>query len=186
MTTKFMSEKQYTLITNVIAELALMDALTASEAQDLIKRTDHLYDTDGATVDQASIFIDKLLAAKRAARASKPKPPAAPAVPKSKMELTEDGMYRDPSTKRIYKVQKSVITGRLYAKELVVNADGEVHFDYSPGAVYSLKPEWKMTLAEAKEFGALYGSCCVCGRTLTNAVSIEAGIGPICARSFSA
>jgi len=56
-----------------------------------------------------------------------------------------------------------------------------VHFVYDPGAVRRLRPEHRMSLEEAKEFGALYGTCCVCGRTLTNEDSIEAGIGPVCA-----
>ena len=47
-----------------------------------------------------------------------------------------------------------------------------------------LCPEHKMSLADAKKFGALYGTCCVCGRTLTDEVSIEAGIGPVCAQKF--
>ena len=33
----------------------------------------------------------------------------------------------------------------------------------------------------AKRIGMLTGNCCVCGRTLTNEGSVEAGIGPICA-----
>lgn len=39
-------------------------------------------------------------------------------------------------------------------------------------------------LGAAKEYGRRTGQCCVCGRTLTNAASIEAGIGPICAEAF--
>jgi hypothetical protein len=33
-------------------------------------------------------------------------------------------------------------------------------------------------------YGQRFGSCCVCGRELTKGVSIEAGIGPICAGRF--
>jgi len=36
----------------------------------------------------------------------------------------------------------------------------------------------------AKAFGLRTGSCSVCGRTLTNGVSIDLGIGPICAERF--
>lgn len=98
----------------------------------------------------------------------------------------EDGMYKLGD--RIIKVQKSLSSGHLYAKELVQQAtnenDGGVsswRFEYSPGTMRNLRPEHKMTIEQAKEFGALYGTCCVCGRTLTNEESIEAGIGPICA-----
>jgi hypothetical protein len=83
----------------------------------------------------------------------------------------------------IYKVQLSQ-NGRLYAKLLVRQAGGGWHFEYAPGAVYKLSEETKMDLEQGKQFGALYGTCCVCGRTLTNEDSIEAGIGPICAEKF--
>lgn len=36
----------------------------------------------------------------------------------------------------------------------------------------------------AVEYGHRTGSCCICGRTLTDPASIEAGIGPICASKF--
>ena len=89
--------------------------------------------------------------------------------------MVSEGMYRKDSI--IYKVQKAVHgSGRLYAKALI---DGR--FEYASGMVYKLAPSDQMTLEEAKEFGALYGICCVCGRLLTDETSIEAGIGPICA-----
>lgn len=100
-------------------------------------------------------------------------------------EEIEAGMYRKDGV--IYKVQRAVHgSGRMYAKKLVEDdtySDDTVHwaFVYAPGAVKFLRPEHKMTLEEAKEFGALYGTCVVCGRTLTKEESIEAGIGPVCA-----
>lgn len=39
----------------------------------------------------------------------------------------------------------------------------------------------KDPLAAAVAYGRSTGNCCLCGRGLTNAASIEAGIGPICA-----
>lgn len=94
--------------------------------------------------------------------------------------VTEAGMYKLGDT--IYKVQKAVHgSGHLYAKKLVVCTDGSVTFEYAPGALRSLCAEDRMSLEDAKAFGALYGTCCVCGRTLTDEGSIEAGIGPICA-----
>ena len=99
---------------------------------------------------------------------------------------------------RIFKVQVAVHgSGNLYAKELVLVErdsveieDGVWHdytatrFEYAKGAMRFLSADTKMTLEEAKQFGALYGTCCVCGRTLTNEDSIEAGIGPVCAKGF--
>ena len=110
--------------------------------------------------------------------------------------VVEDGMYKLGDD--IYKVQVAVHgSGNLYAKKLVITAppsyDGDgkvatpakVEFDYERGAISKLRAENKMTLDEAKAFGALYGTCCRCGATLTREESIEAGIGPICAGKFS-
>lgn len=41
-----------------------------------------------------------------------------------------------------------------------------------------------LSIDEAKAIGAEFHYCCVCGIELTNADSIEAGIGPICASKF--
>jgi hypothetical protein len=99
--------------------------------------------------------------------------------------VTEDGMYRMGET--IFKVQRAVHgSGHLYAKRLVLEKDPETdqqrgHFVYDAGTIRMLRPEHKLSLEQAREFGRLYGVCCVCGATLTNEESIEAGIGPICA-----
>lgn len=101
----------------------------------------------------------------------------------------DEGMYRKAGT--IYKVQKAVHGSKMnYAKRLVEtlavdkNGKRKWKFEYAPGFVYELRPEHALTVEQAKEFGALYGTCCVCGRTLTDEKSIEAGIGPICADKF--
>lgn len=125
---------------------------------------------------EASAIIDTFL--------NMPKPPT---TPKHKIEI-EDGMYRvsldGGPEMTIYKVQHAVHgSGHQYAKKLVFE-DGSWIFKYASGVVFKLRPEHKMTLEDAKAFGALYGTCCVCGRTLTDEKSIEAGIGPICAGKF--
>lgn len=71
--------------------------------------------------------------------------------------------------------------GRLYAKAL--NEDTG-QWTYAAGAVMKLKPEMRLKLDDAKNFGHRTGRCCCCGRTLTNPVSIENGIGPICAERY--
>jgi hypothetical protein len=133
----------------------------------------------------AKCFVSYL--ATVAAGPSSPEPMDSP----EPIEVT-DGMWILGDV--IYKVQKAVHgSGRLYAKKLVVSkafdsdADdtSEVRFEYAPGAVKQLGVGGrKLTLEEAKAFGALYGTCCVCGRTLTNEQSIKDGIGPICAGKF--
>jgi hypothetical protein len=117
------------------------------------------------------LLIEALKVAPRKAPESKPSAPA--------VEPVTEGMYL--VGKVIYKVQRAVHgSGNLYAKVL----DEKTGFSYAPGALRNIKAEHRMTLEQAKEFGHLYGMCCVCGATLTDEVSIAAGIGPICARKF--
>lgn len=100
-------------------------------------------------------------------------------LPGPRPELT-DGMYKTDAG--IFKVIHGVNgSGRQYAKLLVVDEDGKtVRFTYALGAIRKLTEADAMSLEDAKAFGALYGVCCVCGRTLTDEESIAAGIGPVC------
>lgn len=144
----------------------------------------------------ASAEIDRLLGMPKV---QTPQPAAQP-----RAEL-EAAIYRNPENGEVYKVQRAVHgSGNLYAKKLVLKpvdqfgddsefavrtSDREVAghkatFEYVSGLIRQIKPEWRMTLDQAKEFGAIYGVCCNCGATLTNEESIEAGIGPICASRF--
>ena len=99
----------------------------------------------------------------------------------------EDGMYRTPSG-GIFKVYHTVHgANQQVAKRLVLDEDANSgwRFEYEGKAPLkgpdAIQPQWRMTLDQAKEFGAVYGVCCICSRTLTNEDSIEAGIGPVCA-----
>lgn len=141
----------------------------------------------------ASKAIDHLFASPR-------RPSATPAV-----EL-EAGMYRKDGV--IYKVYCTVHGARkMCAKELVVirtcegheSTDGPIgnvvycdgscgsgetsaQFEYRGlAAKLGITADHRMSLEQAKEFGAIYGVCCQCGATLTAETSIEAGIGPVCA-----
>jgi hypothetical protein len=59
-------------------------------------------------------------------------------------------------------------------------------WEYAPALRSFCKPESRMTIEQAKAFGVLYGKCAKCGRHLSDAKSVERGIGPVCARSFAA
>lgn len=61
----------------------------------------------------------------------------------------------------------------------------DAQFEYAPGVVRTLSDTTRMSIAEAKAFGALYGTCCACGRTLTREDSIERGYGSVCAKKFA-
>lgn len=139
---------------------------------------DHVMDVvDGLQVSkrEASAAIDALLRAPvKVARQAVVAGVAAPAA------AIEPGIYYADGA--VIKVQKAVHgSGHPYAKRLSKETG---RFEYAPGLIRQLRPEQRMTLEQAKEYGELYGVCCNCGRTLTNEVSIEAGIGPVCRKKF--
>ncbi|WP_440066472.1 DUF6011 domain-containing protein [Streptosporangium sp. OZ121] len=83
----------------------------------------------------------------------------------------------------IYEVRISE-AGRAYALEIFLNEVGKVCREIARGVVRDLRPEHALTIEEAMAFGRETGSCCICGRVLTNPESIEKGIGPICEQRF--
>jgi hypothetical protein len=96
---------------------------------------------------------------------------------------TEPGTYKVGDT--IFKVQKALNGDHLYAKRLVIHKhEGEsafVEFVYAGSLVKNrITVESKLSYEQAKEFGALYGTCVYCGRLLTNELSIALGVGPVC------
>lgn len=88
-------------------------------------------------------------------------------------ELAE-GMYRLGDD--IMKVYRTRETNMLVTKTLT--EDGFEYTGRKP--LRDLKPENRMTLDEAKAYGKVTGTCCVCAAKLTNEKSINAGIGPVC------
>lgn len=130
----------------------------------------------------ASRWIDELLRMPKVATAKVAEPGVVARV-------TECGMYRNTAGD-LFKVQQSATTGGLYAKKLqpiggqrLTEIDTVVGFEfvYAPGAMRELVATDRLSLEDAKAFGIKYGVCCVCGRTLKDATSVAAGIGPICA-----
>ncbi len=82
----------------------------------------------------------------------------------------------------------------LYAKKLVeiggrrlteTGSHVQIDFEYAPGAIRTLSENMRMPFSKAKELGVLYGRCINCGRFLKDAKSVEAGIGPVCAKAFA-
>ena len=131
-------------------------------------------------IRHASRIIGHLLACPKKDR---PAPAVAVATERLVRSIVdvEAGIYfRDGE---VVKVQRAVHgSGNMYAKRLDKNTG---RFEYSPGLIRRITPDMKMTLEQAHEYGALYGVCCNCGRTLTDETSIEAGIGPVCAKRFA-
>ncbi len=96
-------------------------------------------------------------------------------------QVLDLGMYRKDG--KIFRVYPARNGGHLLCKELVGDYDepNDFHFVYRGGPSRNgLRPEHKMTLEQAREFGAQFGVCCVCGALLTDPTSVAAGIGPVC------
>lgn len=130
-------------------------------------------------------------------------PPSKPMYVAQPVErVAQDGIYRNPADGTIHKVQIAKQgSGNLYAKRLDVtptgtcggceDCDGEDActiysgtFRYAAGAINLLRADQRMTEAQARAFGKLYGICCACGADLTDERSIEAGIGPVCGKRY--
>ena len=47
----------------------------------------------------------------------------------------------------------------------------------------TLRPQHKMTLNQAVAYGRATSRCAACGRLLTDAASVEIGVGPVCRRT---
>lgn len=83
-----------------------------------------------------------------------------------------------------YKVVRAVHgSGRLYVKEM--GTDGKWFRTHATPSVYRLAisapAPRRLEEHEAAAFGKIYGTCLICGRTLTDEDSIARGIGPVCA-----
>lgn len=118
-----------------------------------------------------------------------PSPTPEPEPPISeRLSPATEGFYLHEG--KIYKVQRAVHrSGHLYAKMLVLERRSEgdrrgAGWVYVKGVVNKLHQDLRMTEEEAAAFGKLYGICCICGTQLNNEVSIERGIGPVCAKKM--
>ena len=154
------SEKQVNFLWSLMGERQFPSDTIEAEFENEI--------SDGVDKRRASALIKYLLSLPRAAAAGS----AGNSDP-----VTETGVYEHGG--EAYRVVVSKSTGNLYAKKLV-NIGPKWKFTYAPGAMAFLKASNRMSEHAAAQFGKRTGSCVVCGRTLTNASSIEAGIGPIC------
>lgn len=143
-------------------------------------------DVDELSADDASEQIDYMLdelrslraelaSARRLARdAERAGRDAARQVPASGA-LVPDRLYETPDGE-IYRTYLSG-EGNLYVK--IWTTDG---WDYegARGALRRIRPEHRMTVERAKELSLQWAQCIRCGAELSNAVSVERGIGPVC------
>jgi hypothetical protein len=103
--------------------------------------------------------------------------------------VDEPGLYKwdlsGPTV--IYRVRKSRTSSRLYAEKVTVHDhDGvkTVEFAYNAKAIAYLRKADKLTWLEARDFGAAYGACVACGRTLSDPRSLVQQYGSTCAGHY--
>jgi hypothetical protein len=106
--------------------------------------------------------------------------PINPAKPITRGRIVGIGFYTYDDTVARVKISRS--SGKPYAVVLDA-ATGE--WVYTPGVVKNLSSDDVVSYEIAASFGRRTGRCMMCGRTLTNAESIDAGIGPICGGRLS-
>ena len=99
--------------------------------------------------------------------------------------VTEPGMYRLNGD--VFQVVWNQDETRLYAKLYVptYTPSGQLHkfdFVYDKGSIFKLDAKDRMTVEDVAQLGKQYGWCWVCHRKLKIQKSIEAGIGPVCAK----
>lgn len=105
-------------------------------------------------------------------------------APVKKELITTAGMYK--TGEDVFLVVPTKDGKKLYAKKLVKTMKGDdvhkLHFEYDKGAIWKISETDKMTVDEVAQLGKTTGQCWVCATKLTAKKSIEAGIGPVCAK----
>lgn len=147
---------------------------------------EYLQGPDDMTSREASNLIEVLL---KAPRKSSPKVDVAEGFYKQGDEIAVVKFNRAKANKYAMrlKVERHATRRIAYMPGYIAPDTFTAEWAYEAGLISEIaKGGWDtMTLEEAKQFGALYGVCMVCGRTLTDPKSVEAGIGPICAGRFA-
>lgn len=130
---------------------------------------------NGMSAAQASRWIDRLKVA-----------------PLDQEDVVGVGVYRLDGT--IYVVRENRTNTRVHARRLIeiggrrlTEADTvvQIEFEYAPEVLHQLRSEHMMTLEEARPFIIRYGRCIACGAVLSDATSVERGVGPVCIRKFA-
>jgi hypothetical protein len=137
----------------------------------------------GVELDVTTVEFTQVDAVLAKLKATPRKAHTAPAT--ERVEL-EDGVYVLDGA--IFMVKHAIHgSGRQYASKLdaapeVGQAGTWVYQGAKPLAL--LRPEHKLTLALAQQYGAVYGCCVRCGRALTDPESIARSVGSTCWGKF--
>lgn len=159
--TKPATEKQLTFIYSLLQKV---EGDNAAEAM--------LAFTDGdPTTKSASAFIDRLKT-------------EIAGLKTVKAEITEDDIPEGLHYigQKVYRIRKAKSSGRLYAELLDTDAREFRYVGRKP--LSGASAATLMTLEQAKVFGKAFGFCVRCCALLEDPASVEAGVGPVCAKKF--
>jgi hypothetical protein len=103
--------------------------------------------------------------------------------------------YTEPVAEGFYRANGQIFRvvpvkngeGRRYAKLLVLHGPEEKPtYEYSRGTIAQLKPGQRMSAEDVAKLSLekQLVHCLMCGKKLTNAISRELGIGPICREKY--
>lgn len=147
--------------------LATQSPATERQIDELHKQFDRKFDADFASACHEWLNTHRISKATATAKLTQ-------LYARPDVNELDEGMYRVGDD--IFKVYRTRETNRLVTKTLT--EDG---FEYTGMKPLSfITAEHRMTLDEAKAYGKVTGTCCVCSRKLTNEKSIAEGIGPVC------
>ena len=108
--------------------------------------------------------------------------PTTPQPTLGKNDKLREGIYFHGDA--FYKIRTSK-NGFPYAMLLQVDENDKHEWVYAPSVAKNLRHSERMEIEGLKNYGKETGRCILCGRELTNPVSVEQGIGPICAGRYS-
>lgn len=159
---------------NFATKLGKERVLTADDAYDVAN-------LDCLDRKQVSNLIDRLMKAPKVAAAAK----------KPFEQSLEVGIYKCAEAGTLFRVYKGKQSGMNLVKQVIPDATG-YSYEYIGSAfrvVSGTSSLGKITLTpitkeEAANWGHLTGSCIICGRHLDDPDSVDAGIGPVCAKGF--
>lgn len=165
------TDKQLAFVEKLCQERGPSAEIYVQTQVDTYKGAESIRDlTTNAVSNIIGVLLD-MPRAQRAPREDRPEPKA--------------GMYRDGET--IYRVYFGQQSGKMLLKRIVADASTEsgYGYEYVGAAAYRLPPTaTSLPLDEAKAWGRMTSACCVCAKRLDVPESVDAGIGPKCARSF--
>lgn len=167
------SDRQKQFISDLLGQIR---ELSSEAAEAATSYTRGMTENGRWTRENVSTWIERLISKRqelRKAAAQVPAPQATPEVPDGRYAIEEDGALR------FFKVKNGRKAGFVF---LDIQASDDWHSIRNLGRIRRVLAEIAKDPREAMlRYGREIGECGHCGRTLTDAASRAAGIGPICA-----